>query len=168
VLEQFPFTDGVYSWWPIIQVIPRKGATLVGIAYVVPISIIGFYQGTVCLIGRVNTWGIFRPMAFLQAMVDEFALEVQAEVYGADPGDTLSEVGDSTAAPSTVLGGIWQAPSSSGGTWFSSASSSASSSTGGSTGVSISWNVIPGLQMDPVPEVEEEVRAPGAASGGDA
>ena len=25
LLEHFPFTDGVYSWWPIIQAIPRKG-----------------------------------------------------------------------------------------------------------------------------------------------
>ena len=43
-------------------------------------------------------------------MVDEFALEVQAEVYGADLGNTLSEAGDSDVAPNTVLGGIWQAP----------------------------------------------------------
>ena len=31
LLEQFPFTDGVYSWWPIVQVIPRKKTRLAGI-----------------------------------------------------------------------------------------------------------------------------------------
>ena len=50
-LERFPFTDGEYSWWPIVQVVPKEGTELkllLGIASVafcmVQIVIIDFYK----------------------------------------------------------------------------------------------------------------------------
>ena len=36
-LEQFPLSDGTYSWWPIIQVVPKEGSrlkTILGVAWV--------------------------------------------------------------------------------------------------------------------------------------
>ena len=75
---------------------------LLGAAYVAycmgQIVNLEFYRGTICAVGWVNSWGIFRPTHFLQAMINEFAMEVEEELYGAGPSDTRSEAGGSTAA----------------------------------------------------------------------
>ena len=133
---------------------------LFGVAYVafcmVQIAIIDVYQGTVCMIGWVKNWAVFRAAEHFQALLNEFAMEVQQEVFGVGPTDDASETG-STMAPATMVGGIWQAPSSNGGTWSSSASSSASSSVGVSTAGSSSWAMVSGGLMNPVPEEEEKM-----------
>ena len=86
----------------------------------------------------------------MQDMIYELALEIQAETDTANQGDTFSETG-STAAPTTMAGGIWQLPSSSSGTWLQS-----SSGASGSTAASISWSLVPSGQMEPVLEIDDE------------
>ena len=55
----------------------------------------------VCMIGWTNKWPAYRPTEYLQAMVDEFAAEVQNEL---DEG--LSGAG-STTVQTTQAGGVW-------------------------------------------------------------
>ena len=101
------------------------------------------------MIGWTNKWAAYRPTEYLRAMVEEFAAEVQNELY-----EGLSDTG-STRAQTTQAGGVWQQPSSSGssGSWVSSATSSAVSSTGASSSGMNSWNVV-SSGLSSVPEEE--------------
>ena len=143
LVEQFPFADDGYSWWPIIQVVPKQGShlkTILGVCWVaycmVQIVIYEVYGKEVCMIGWTNRRVAYQPTQYLRAMVDEFAGEVQNELFS-DAGSTMVKA--------TQAGGVWQQPSSSGssGSWVSSATSSAVSSIGASSSGMSSWNVVP-------------------------
>ena len=99
-MEQFPFTDGTYSWWLTVQVVPEEGSRLrllLGVAYVafcmVQIAIIDFYNNTICMVGWVNRWAIFRPTEHFAALLAGFAMEVQQGTFANEPANDTSDHG---------------------------------------------------------------------------
>ena len=152
-LDQFPFPDGLCSWWPTSQVVPLRDSKLgklFVVCYVafcmVQIAIMDYQDKKPVKIGRVSNWSVCRPTQQMQESFYELAREIQEE----EEGDAISEMG-STVVPETMAG-VWQTPSSSGGTWPSSSSSAMSSS----AATSSSWAMVATGQMDLVPEIVED------------
>ena len=74
LLDQFPCADGNYSWWPIIQVVPKEGSqlkTILGVCWVaycmVQIVIYEIHGDEVCMIGWTNRWAAYQPIKYSQA-----------------------------------------------------------------------------------------------------